>query len=490
MRQDGKIHIQKHVALQPSQSTQYRCAASIRYEQHDPASLEVELLYLGSEEERGELYRATRAFDRNLLKLHAVNDAEESINLLGLSGWSGTISSLTLKPQAIEVGIDRDAASNPVDVHFTVALQPSGILVAFASHFRDYTGRIEVKREDAGSIVVETSIGPIEALEAYDYLEGAAFGDRVTHQVQRARLMGKVQLREGESLRALHDTLLEEVASICRALSLCYRQPVDAYEIEYLCRYPGEDVYKRSLYRRKWHSSRTRHPGDELIHASNLRDGGLSLLVRALKEHRELTSLKRGIGFLSASHDDFLETAYFMAFSAMETIVNAVSDKAAQSLMASSIWKKVQPRLRNAVTALEADEVVSAEVADNVRAKLAELRRTALTSKIANVAKAYSIKTSDLWTMEGFDEGIRQAAELRNGLFHAADPSDAGLMDVNLVRIQAFTERLILAALSWPDDRCWVWRDQQLRRIIQPRDPEFGETEDGQATGGQTSGGG
>ncbi|WP_152240334.1 hypothetical protein [Xanthomonas sp. LMG 12461] len=471
MSRDGKVAIQRHVFLQSDQSLSMPCAASIRYEKHDPTSLEVELIYVGDSNERAQIHLATRAIDRNLIRLHAVDGKEDSINLLGLTSWTSDTSVLKLEVGAMEIGIDQAAYSHATELNYTVALQPSGILCGIDASSMHHDGNINRKSSGKSSILVETPVGTIEALDSYEYLERAAFGDKVLHQVRRAWLMGSTILKEGDSLRIFHDALLEEAFIICKALSLCYRQPVDAYEIKYLYRDSRGGSYKHALYRRKWRATRSRHSSEELIHSSNLQNGGLSDLVGKLKNHAESISIKRAISFLSASYEGFLETAYFMAFSAMETVVNAVSDKSFGSV-SSSVWKRTRRELERSVALLKENGVLSSDVADQIKEKLPELRRASLASKISSVATFYSIKTSDLWTAEGFEEGIKSAARIRNGLFHAAHSSDVGLMEVNLVRIQAFTERLLLAALSWPDDRRWAWRDSRLRSIIQPPDNE------------------
>ncbi|MCM5576474.1 hypothetical protein NEH50_20935, partial [Xanthomonas hortorum pv. pelargonii] len=465
MSKDGKVHIQRQFSLQPDQLIPLRFAASIRYQKHDPTSLDVEILFLGGEEERAEAYRATRAIDINLVKLHAINESEDSINLLGLTRWRSSITGMTLEVGAIEIGIDRDDDDQPLEVSFTVELQPSGILSGFGSIELHCNGDINTLHGDEGQILVQTSLGQIEAMEAYDYLDGKAFGDKVVHRIQRIRLIGEFKLEVGDTLRSLHDRLLEEIFPICSALSLCYRQPVDAYEIEYLWKVTSENPIKRAFYRRKWHKSRERTNDNELIDSSNLRDGGLSILVQTLKDHPESKSLDRGIGFLSHSYVSFLETAYFMAFSAMETIVNAVSEDPDGLQIGSSAWRKVQKALRKSISDCAEGGSISLDTAKHMQEKLPELRRASLASRIDRVVEVYSVKTSDLWTAEGFAAGLKRASEFRHDLFHAAHTSDLDLMSVDLTRIRAFSERLLLAALSWPEDRRWAWRDDKVHRI-------------------------
>ncbi|PKV11006.1 hypothetical protein [Xanthomonas prunicola] len=155
----------------------------------------------------------------------------------------------------------------------------------------------------------------------------------------------------------------------------------------------------------------------------------------------------------------------------METIVNAVCESEEVLLIGPASWKKVEKVLRASLKELSDAETISKKTATHMQEKLPELRRASLASRIGRVVEAYSIKTSDLWTSEGFAAGMKRASGFRNELFHAARTSDLDLMDVDLTRIRAFTERLLLAALAWPEDRRWVWRDDQIHLIIQPPDP-------------------
>ncbi len=74
----------------------------------------------------------------------------------------------------------------------------------------------------------------------------------------------------------------------------------------------------------------------------------------------------------------------------------------------------------------------------------------------------------DLWAPTGFDSGLGEAIELRNNLFHRAHFEDAYLLQAHLVRLQVLTERLILKALDWPDEKIWRWHDQIVRWTLLP----------------------
>jgi hypothetical protein len=79
------------------------------------------------------------------------------------------------------------------------------------------------------------------------------------------------------------------------------------------------------------------------------------------------------------------------------------------------------------------------------------------------------MKTDDLWPRQGFELGMKMATKMRNELFHSAICKDPQDLSDNLVRLRTLTERIILRALKWPDDKIWVWYDQNLRWINKPQ---------------------
>jgi len=60
---------------------------------------------------------------------------------------------------------------------------------------------------------------------------------------------------------------------------------------------------------------------------------------------------------------------------------------------------------------------------------------------------------------------LKSATKIRNRLFHAADGTGDDLY-IQLIRVRALVERLLLGELEWPDERTWVWKNHELARII------------------------
>lgn len=453
--------------LFPQQSPSFRCAVSIRFHRWDPTSLEVELLWLGNDDERKACAGALMYLPQNHLMVHSLDKNHPSVELLGISGLTTNEREATVRASAIEVGIEQPLATEESSCTVIVRLQPSGILSGVGFKNLNFTGDIAFERIDEGEIHVQTPVGSFEARETYEYFSTQAHGNKITEQIQRASLIGEVSIPAGESLRATHDAIEAATRDVCAALSLCYRQPVGFYEIDYLR--GGENAGVPLLFRHRWYSAKKRRDGDELIAARNLTNGPLEKLVAELRSSPSREALLRSIQFLAASFEASLEIGYFMAFSAMETAVNACLDEGQRELATKGQWKKLEPALRDAIETSGAENGLSEAAVDLMKKKLPELRRTTLQSRVEQACDRFNPKTDDLWPEGGFIEGIRQAAKVRNDLFHAANAAETDEMYTNLARIRTFTERLLLQVLNWPVEDIWVWYDQELKRINSDR---------------------
>jgi hypothetical protein len=189
----------------------------------------------------------------------------------------------------------------------------------------------------------------------------------------------------------------------------------------------------------------------------------LQKLLAGLRKFPEGDALGRSIQFLSASYEATLEIAYFMAFSAMENAVNACVGREDQELVSKAQWKKLEPLIREGIDAASVSLGLGAGISEEIKKKAPELRRSSLQSRVEAACSRFAPKTDDLWPIEGFLEGIKRAARVRNDLFHAADAADWQQMHGDLIRIRTFTERLLLRALNWPVEDIWVWYDQDLK---------------------------
>ncbi len=440
-----------------------QCAATIRYQQWNPEKLSVDLLWLGDDDARREGARVLQYLGVNHLWVHSRDSYHLPTELLGITGASSqsagaTIHSSRISVSAVQIGITKAQLSEDKKLNVTVRLQPSGILCLPAIHNQMFTGEVIIEPVETGTVEIDVAGGKLEARETYEYNKHEQHGDNVTDRIQRATILGKIEVNKENTLWDAHERLKDELRIVCSALSLCYRQTVDFYEIEYLDL--DDDSTRRSIFRRKWPKCKKKLSGDELINTRSLINGGLQRLIDGIGSLDRSEDIHRAIRFLATSYEETAEIAYFMAFSAMETIVSCCLDKAGEFITGSSKWKTIERTLKEAIqTGLDS------EFHEPLIGRLPELKRQALTVRIETACKKFHPKTDDLWSTLSFEDGVRRAASIRNGLFHSANATHDSTLVFDLIRIRHFSERLLLKLVGWKDEDIWVWYDQQLKWV-------------------------
>jgi hypothetical protein len=229
-----------------------------------------------------------------------------------------SVHSSRISVSAVQIGITKTQLGKDKILNVTVRLQPSGILCLPAIHNQIFTGEVKIEPVETGTVEIGVEGGELEARETYEYNKHEQNGDNVTDRIQRATILGKIAVNKENTLWDAHERLKDELRVACSALSLCYRQTVDFYEIEYLD--VNNDSTHRSVFRRKWPKCKKKLPGDELVNTRSLINGGLQRLVDGIESLDRSKDIHRAIQFLANSYEETAETAYFMAFSAMETI--------------------------------------------------------------------------------------------------------------------------------------------------------------------------
>lgn len=461
---DEKI-IAFHASLSALCEAAPQCTVTVRFPKWNPTRLTVNLLWLGNENERCQGGAAFRNLKRNHISLDSLDPHHPSIELIGINGITSnnrgsSIHSTEVMVTAVQVGIVDKNLDFTNKYQVIVRLQPSGILCMPTIHTQSFTGEVQVNNIETGRVLVKALDSKFEARETYEYDKSRTNGDRITSQIQRASILGEITIEAGSSLWDKNETLKNELDKICSVLSLCYRQTVNYYEVEYIQLNNRENFISPSIYRRKWPTTKEKISRDELINTQALEDNGLQKLIEAIESSNRAKDIHRAIEFLASSYEASAETAYFMAFSAMETIVSCCIEKTDENIISSSKWKKVESAIRTTL-----DEQLDCSIKELIIGKLPELKRSTLEARIKKALQKYHPDVHDLWPKMGFEDGMKRASSIRNGLFHAAGENIDHTLIADLIRIRTFTERILLKYLEWPDDQIWVWADQELGRI-------------------------
>lgn len=464
MEKDGIeiIRFDGRFAFKDGKASRYSVAGSFKLP--DPTDLSIELFWHGESDERRRGNATLIGNKMNHIWIPNDDPASGHLEILGLTGHTtshgknGPIST-TLEFSTIQCGIHKDVELQDRKLHLNVRLLPSGLLSQGIIE-RHYTGEIKIKKICEDPILLKSEFGELRVDETYDYEEKEEFGNLVTKQIEKSTLTGKIVVPKGVSLYEVNEQLLDEIETIRVALSLCYRQSVQYFQVTYLDIGSGQS--RTAYLRRKFFKIRKKAKGEEFINFRNLSNGGLQKIVTSIQGYPRSADLVRSINFLATSYESTLENAFFMAFSAMETVVNIASESWVKGRYTNSQWKRIRKAVHTTI-----DEVAKELSLDNsdLVEKIPELKRVSFRKRVVMACDNLDPETSDLWPNQDFFDGINKAANLRNGLFHAAAYSDNRALAETLIRIQAFTERLIAKIIKWPDEDLWKWRDQSIRFI-------------------------
>jgi hypothetical protein len=459
-----RFQFQGHLGSEKGKSP--RIVSTIEYQLYDPSSLKIDLLFLGDKNEQEAASSYLRNLRYNHVWLYSDDDQVPSVEVLGIHRTEEGGAHFLIGAVAVQIGLTKKPLDQDTIYYVQAELTPSGILGKPGSRELSYTGDIRFKPIVDGVVKISTSFGSLQAEERFDHYESVEFGNRIIHTVQRAAIAGEIKIPKGDDLFTVNENFQTDIEEICLLLSLCYRQPVDYYEIHYLPdpRIARECGLQDSLFRRKRRPSVKKKDEDDLINYRNLMGGGFDRLLTSYRHFKHKDQLSQGTKFLSSSYEATpLESSYFLCYSALESVIAASSDISSFVLNAAK-WKRVEKLLRTHL-----DQIATAhgfkEVVGKMKQKLPELRRTPSDQWILETCRILNVKTDDLWPGEGFEAGIKMATKMRNDLFHSALCKDPQRLSDNLVRLRTLTERIILRALKWPDDQIWVWYDQTLRWI-------------------------
>ena len=444
----------------------FHIAVTIEYERFDPSSLDIDILLLGDQDKQMAAARYMRHYPYNYLWLHSDDELISSVEILGISRLTVGARRVSISARAVQVGLIKKPLLDDQQYLIKIELIPSGILVKPRSEEHSFTGEISFNPIVEGEIKVSSKIGPLDVAESFEHYESEEHGNRVTHSVQRATITADVQLIKDIDLFSFNETLRAEVEEICLMLSLCYRQPIDFYEIRYIPIRKDKNSIQvpESLFRRRRDMSLNKIKEEELINYRGLINGGLELLLKSYRDFEQKGELTRGVQFLSSSYAVVtLESAYFLAYSALESIVSSCGSSP-RYLIKSAKWRKVEKTLRTYLQDIAVSEGLE-DVVELIKEKLPELRRAPSDRKILETCGTLKVKTDDLWPPQGVQEGVKVATKMRNDLFHSALCRDSHDLYKNLVCLRILAERILLKALSWPDDRIWVWYDQNLKWV-------------------------
>jgi hypothetical protein len=463
MPNDGIEKFRFEGFLVPLGEPRARVSVAGGFADDDLTRLDLEIFFLGDRDERESAACLPWADAENIRWIENERTEEGHLELVGLRNFTSSATqhgqvSMALDVWALQRGIHRNKEAKDRKFNVVVRLVPSGMIHDRMFGF-NANGEIESKEYPGRQpIVFKSQFGGLTLMQSFAFRKGTEQGDQMTKRIERLVLAGEITVPLGKSLHEVNETLKDEMHQVCLALSFCFRQPVQLAQITYVEAGQTAPVY----YRHRFHENLQRLEIDEFIHSMNLGGDRLNRLVERIHRQPRSPDLERALNFLAASYAGTLENGFFMAFSAMETVVDIALSATQQPKLAPTDWEALEKAVKEAINSKAVERNFDAA---DILGKVPELQRPSLRRQVKWACLHFKPKVDDIWPETSYLNGIAEAAALRNGLFHAAKYSDNRALSFALVRVRAFTERLLAKILEWPDEDLWVHRDQPLRAL-------------------------
>lgn len=419
--------------------------ATIRYNEFDPAFLEVELLEIADD---GDWVSPTRfGVWENPLLLTPMEPGYGAVMLFGDLGPYLRTPRVLISPDAISLGVITHRNDESSHWYLSAKLLPAEILNFYAATELDEDSPISVPVSKHGYLEFDSSFGRLKLHSTKSGYSGREFDHPVTYLVHRATAQGKVTVPGGTSVQEAMEKIRDEIHLACKCLTLVYRWPISFYEISFQpLMSESSSRYRQNVTFRVAHSPLARKSNTfPLVPFHYLEGEGFNSLYSALDQSEERDLICRVIEFLAGSHDAHLETAYFMAFAALETMVILSAASEEPGPLGTGERKRICRALRKTI-----DEFVPQNSREVMKRKLPELFRPPFADLALLACGRTQVSTDDLWVEEGLEKGLKVAMKTRNELFHALEVSDPQRMAMDFYRIRILAERMILSHLKWP----------------------------------------
>ena len=183
------------------------------------------------------------------------------------------------------------------------------------------------------------------------------------------------------------------------------------------------------------------------MHSIHLTGKKFHHLIMAIKSSNLSEAVKKSINFLALSRNGFIEQSYFYCFLALDYMIDEILKKnGIKSSIPSGPWGRIEKYLRKCIQENDAENLQ--DYFPEIISKLPELRRFSFNRKAMAAIKALRVNTHGIWVDKPFEEGLKEAAKIRNSLFHSGNINSYDSMNYNLIRLQFLLERIILRAIN------------------------------------------
>ena len=444
-------------------------AVSITFDKLDATSLDILLTVISEPENLHDIHKKIYENRGNEIIIENAWREGETLRISEVYGISHNRAGVvTISAQSILSGIGKQAINENAKLIIEAKLSPGGLLSKSSSRILNPNGSVEIHELDLEGSYWNTDLGIIRINKKTEFYEEIIQNKSALLSVDCTSVFLEIVDVGNKCIKDIHIAFTNYLNTICSVLSLACRIPVRIYEIRYyiISDASHPELMLPAVQRFKLLENQERRKGEPLLASWNLDGDKFQKLANSLLSSGISNSVAKAILYLSLSRTKYLEEAYFLCFMSLEFIVEEIlrSHKIKTSIP-SGPWKRIEKKLRNCIKEAADDNL--ADYFQDILIKLPELKRHSFTIKLLKAVNILEVNTDGIWSKIDFKKGLKNAAKIRNQLFHSGEVASFTDMHINLIRLQFLSERILLKVLGWSQDDVFEWNDIELRNVNQ-----------------------
>lgn len=321
--------------------------------------------------------------------------------------------------------------------------------------FRSEDGQMTGERK-RDPFSLRTPVGPGEFWQGYEIEDVRVSEAQGTVELPQP-MLGIAVPKEHRTLEPTQffDELQPWLDDLCVVLGFLDRRHVGHFLTRVTTRSTQGDGPSAFHFAEAWTAAPEVHArSDEpfgLVAPGRLGDDSIQRVLDAYQSHELKEAIGNTIAYILESFGrTSLPTATTFAFTALETIVNALGELSYETqVVEPSVFKKVAKRLRQAIRSICEELGLGDETADAFNSKLAELRRRAFVDRVVEIVVDLGVAWQDLWPgAPDLGEALRATYSRRSNFIHQGVFTDAQASSRDSYRVAYLAERIVYALLG------------------------------------------